>query len=246
MPGIRPTADELVSILKKSDLPTIVVEGDDDMTIYRWLESRINVPKVDVLACGGRTALLEIYSRRHEFSHLKVAFMADRDMWLFSSIPLQYSGIIWTTGYSIENDLYAGSNLEGLLDPSEATQYHQELQCIIEWFAFEVEEYSRGNAPRVDTHPNEIVLPGTNTICQSFVARRGYSRPSANTLSDVRNNYQLKVRGKTLLQLLARFLDSQRRGARHNVSGLHEIAVKTTPSHVYVNRLVTDAQQALI
>ena len=38
MPRLNPTVDELVSILRRSRLPTIVVEGKEDMQIFRWME----------------------------------------------------------------------------------------------------------------------------------------------------------------------------------------------------------------
>ena len=61
------------------------------MMIYRWMEERIGVDEADVLPCGGKSVLLAVYERRTEFSHLKTAFIADRDMWLFTAIPPEYS-----------------------------------------------------------------------------------------------------------------------------------------------------------
>ena len=69
---------------------------------------------------GNKNKLLRVYKRRNEYAHLPIAFVADRDMWLFSRIPSCYHGIIWTQGYSIENDLYAGAELENLLNAEEA------------------------------------------------------------------------------------------------------------------------------
>ena len=113
-----------------------------------------------MLSVGGRETLLAVYQRRNEFAHLPVAFVADRDLWLFSGIPPGYPDIIWTEGYSIENDLYAGASLEDLLNADEVDEHRQVLDLIIEWFAFEVEEYLAGREPRVDTHCNEIVPLG--------------------------------------------------------------------------------------
>ena len=117
MPVPDPTVDELVATLHRSELPTVVVEGKDDMQIYRWVEARIGNRNADVLPVGGRENPLSVYERRTEYAHLPVAFVADRDMWLFSGIPPGYRDIIWTEGYSIENDLYLGAELENMLDP---------------------------------------------------------------------------------------------------------------------------------
>ncbi|OQY57200.1 MAG: hypothetical protein DRR08_02680 [Candidatus Parabeggiatoa sp. nov. 2] len=84
--------------------------------------------------------MLAGYQKKSEFSHLKTAFLADQDMWLFTAIPATYADIVWTKGYSIENDIYAGSTLEKLLDKNEQDDFNKVLDSVIEWFAFEVEQ----------------------------------------------------------------------------------------------------------
>jgi hypothetical protein len=78
-------------------------------------------------------------------------------MWIFTTIPAEYSdNIVWTTGYSIENDLYAGANIERLLNSREKNGYNELVKNVTKWFAFEVEQY-RNNLPwKIDFHPNEI------------------------------------------------------------------------------------------
>ncbi|MBI1930639.1 DUF4435 domain-containing protein [Candidatus Poribacteria bacterium] len=245
MPSPRPTVDELVDTLKHSSLPTILVEGDDDMMIYRWVEERIGIRMADAFPCGGRKTLLAVYARRAEFSHLKTAFVADRDMWLFTAIPPEYSDVVWTEGYSIENDLYAGSNLEDLLDRDEASEHKQVLRCLIEWFAFEVEAFRRGNEAQTDIHPDRIVLRGTVSISQQFVARRGYLQPNHATVMEIEAVYKLKLRGKTLFELLVRYLSAPNRSVKHSIKGLYEIAFKTPKPHVYMDGLIGKIEYAL-
>jgi hypothetical protein len=95
------------------------VEGEDDATIYRWLESQLGVFSGSVLFCSGRDVLISIFRKRETFPHGKIAFLADLDMWRFSPPPADLLGILFTTGYSIENDLYAGSQIEALLEDTE-------------------------------------------------------------------------------------------------------------------------------
>ena len=114
------------------------------MRIYRWVEARLGNRAANVLPTGGRENLLSIYAKRQEFSNLPVAFVADKDMWLFSGIPSTYDEVIWTEGYSIENDLYTDAELENLLEAEEAQEHQQMLEAIVEWFAFEVEEHLAG------------------------------------------------------------------------------------------------------
>ena len=121
-----------------------MVEGDDDVIIYRELTKRIGIFEVILRPSGGRDKLLQIYERRGEFSQVPVAFIADQDMWLFSGIEPGYEDVIWTSGYSIENDLYSDADLERLLDENETAEHQQILDSISTWFAFAVEEYLAG------------------------------------------------------------------------------------------------------
>ena len=83
-------------------------------------------------------------------------------MWLFSGIPSDYDGVIWTEGYSIENDLYADAELENLLAVEESQEHQQLRDAIVEWFAFEVEEYLADRPFKVSNHCNEVVPAWTN------------------------------------------------------------------------------------
>src|SRR4051794_1832260 len=98
------TTDEIVAALKRSNLPTIICEGDNDVVVFREIEYLLKSRRVDFVPSGGRPALLEIFRRRHEFPLLPVMFVADKDMWIFDSIPTEYCDIVFTNGYSIEND----------------------------------------------------------------------------------------------------------------------------------------------
>lgn len=245
MPTPSSTIDELVATLKRSSIPTVIVEGGDDVAIYRWVEEKIGVGKADFLPCGGRDALLKIYERRHEFSQLPTAFVADKDMWLFTSVPDEYKGIIWTTGYSVENDLYAGSKLNSLLDSSEAENHAKVLGSLIEWFAFEVEEYRKTSTSNANIHPNRVVPLGQTEICPQFIAARGFKPPKRRTVREVTQNCKLKVRGKTLFALLERYVSAPKRHAKHSVKGLCEIAFKTQPTHKYMTRIISEVEKAL-
>jgi hypothetical protein len=135
MPTPKMTESEIISYLTKTSLPTILVEGEADAGIYRWLESQLGIFSGSFLICSGRDVLLSIYRRRGTFPHGKIAWLADLDMWRYSSPPTDLAGIIFTTGYSIENDLYAGSDIESLLEPAEQSQHAQLLRVICRWCA---------------------------------------------------------------------------------------------------------------
>ncbi len=238
MPVPDPTVDELVATLGRSDLPTVIVEGKDDMRIYRWVEERVGSQNANVLPAGGRNNLLSVYQRRNEYPYLPVAFVADRDLWLFSGIPPIYHDIIWTQGYSIENDLYAGAELENMLNADEINEHQQLLDSIIEWFAFEVEEYLAGREAQVDKHCNEIVPIGETEMDQGFRRSRGFRPPAQVLHQQIKTAYRLQLRGKSLFQVLVCFLSAPDRDAKHSTLDLHEIAFKMTTPHKLMNQLI--------
>ena len=243
----HPTVDELVSTLRRSRIPTIVVEGKADMQIFRWMEDALEVHQADILNVGGRPNLFAVYDRRSEFSHLPVAFIADRDKELFTQLPVGYENIIWTQGYSIENDLYAGADpsLETLMDPHEADEHKQVLNTIVKWFAFEVEEFLAGRDHKFDHHCNEIVHLGQTVMDNGFRQRRGFRQPNSDLEQQISNTYQLQLRGKQLFQVLVRFLSASNRSAKYSYQGLYEIAFKMTPSHPLMNRLIQEIEKEI-
>ena len=203
MPRSDMTVDECVAALHRTYLPTVIVEGKDDMQIYQWTERRVGIQNANVLPVGGKETLLAVYERRNEFAHLPVAFVADKDLWLFSGIPPDYPDIIWTEEYSIENDLYAGASLENLLN-ADVEEHRQVLDSIIEWFAFEVEEHLAEREAQVDKHCNEIVPIGKTEMDQGFCTRRGFRSPNEELHQQIKDEYQLQLRGKSLFEILTR------------------------------------------
>ena len=227
--------NKLVIDLKNTSLPTIVVEGKDNANIieklikHHGVKEFLGVKDVKVRDIPKRARLLSAYDRRREFVHiLPVAFVADREMGLFTGIPERYADIIWTQGYSLENDLYADADLELLLEPHEIWRHQQVLNSTIEWFAFEVEEFLGGNPARVDFKLSEIVPQGEFKLSKGFCQHRGFRQPSAELIQHIRERYQFLLPGNFLFQVLARFLSIRCRDFNFNVSGrsLYDIALE--------------------
>ncbi len=249
MPLPNPSVEELVVTLRLSKKSNIVVEGDDDVIIYQELAKQIEILEVVLLSCGGRDKLLQVYERRGEFAQMPVAFIADRDMWLFSGIEPGYEDVIWTNGYSIENDLYSDAKLERMLSESETTEHQQILDSISTWFAFAVEEYLAGNAPNLDLHCDEMVPPGKTELDSGFCARQGFRTPNAERVQQIRSSYQLLLRGKQLFQLLVRFLSKPAHGfkkASLNDYALYNIALRMSEAHPLLGRLMEEVKRKII
>lgn len=167
-------------------------------------------------------------------------------MWLFSGIPPDYDELIWTEGYSIENDLYAGADLESLLDPEEAQEHRQLLDAVAEWFAFEVEEYLAERHFEVNIHCNRVVPPGRTEMDERFRKNRGFRSPDEEIHRQVREKYQFQLRGNQLFQMLVRFLSATDRDSKYSCENLGEIAFKMTPSHPLMARLMREIERTIV
>jgi hypothetical protein len=238
MPITAPSVDEIVALLKRSSIPTIIVEGKDDVAIYRWINEKLGVLDVDVFPCVGRENLLKVYERRNEFSQLKTAFIADKDMWVFSSIPSNFNSIIFTSGYSIENDLYAGAvnKIESLVDEKHRDTYKDCISEVNKWFAFEVEKYLQGKEFSFDHNIREVLNERSKTLCTHFLNRKNFTMPNKEIIDDLSTNYPLKLRGKTLFSVLELFLEKE----KFKREQLFKVLVMFLDDHEYISRILEE------
>jgi hypothetical protein len=244
MPTPTPTIDELVATAKRTSLPTLFVEGSSDAALYRLLEDRFNLPPGTVLHCGGREAVLSLFERRHEFSGTRCAFLADRDLWAFSAIPSKYTGVVFTSGFSIENDLLAGEGIERLLSSTERDEFRSLIDLLASWLSFEVQEWLSGREARIGIHVNELIEPGANELSLRWRQQRGFVEPDEQRTSTIRSGYRLLLRGKTLLQALCRVLSHPERPSKYSKENILEIAA-TAPNHEHRDGLIERISIAL-
>ena len=131
------------------------------------------------------------------------------------------------------------------MDPQETIEHRQLLDTIIEWFAFEVEEFLAGRIPEFNHHCNEVVPQGQTEMDSGFRQRRGFRSPNSELEQQIREAYQLQLRGKQLFQVLVRFLSAPNRSAKYSYHGLYEIAFKMTPSHPLMHRLIQEIEHKI-
>lgn len=242
-----PTVDEIISSLKHSFIPTILIEGTDDVFIYRWLKSQISPTPISLQPCGGRTALFAIHDRKAEFADRNVIFIADKDYFRFVEIPERRNDIIFTSGYSIENDIYAGSDISSFIDDGDMVGHELLKEIVGKWFAFELKKQKDSNGAismSVATHINVISPIGTTCLCPVYANKINYIEPTEADLKVVTDEYGLNVRGKQLFQMLSRFLSSKGRFSSFSDKNLIEIALKQG-QNIYLNRLVTNISESL-
>jgi hypothetical protein len=222
------TIEEIVATLRRSQLPTVVIEGKDDAIIFRRLEASCQDIQLSAFPVGGRTRALALFDNRQVFGLPRtVSFAVDKDMWVIDGVPTEYetAEIVLTDGYSIENDVYRDGDLEVLLLPGEQSVFKRELEEFLNWYAGAL---SNRDHEALRTHPNEVL------------ERRGTGSPGVEehvqTLLDyLRTNYSSSVRGKSLVGLLMRQVSRPGRGAQHSkASLLEQVAAKPGP---YITRL---------
>ena len=144
---------KVIDRLSRSRLATLIVEGSNDSEIYDDIEFLLadhvnSYPSILREPVDGRENLLEIYKRRAEFSsHIPVAFLADLDYQVLidpTRMLSDYPDIIWTAGYSLENDLYTDANPTKLIKKEDLNIYNAALKVVIDTFASEVTRWHIG------------------------------------------------------------------------------------------------------
>ncbi|WP_157659780.1 hypothetical protein [Burkholderia ubonensis] len=219
----QPTVDEIIATLKKTSLPTVICEGSDDLIVYRRLENRLSDLGVSVLPAGGRKNVLSIFSRRGEFpTSLKIAFIADQDVWVNSGIPVEYVSpiLIFTDGYSIENDIFLDGNLLDLLVGTEVGKFQTELGLFIDWYALALTRHLASASNPITLHPDHVL---DNTQRPGLVALQ----PGEAYPTDLKNvlvrEYGRLLRGKSLLSLLIRNTNTRVGQPKHTDTALIEM-----------------------
>lgn len=205
------SVDELISTLNHSQMPTLIVEGDDDFKIYRWIEKKITDLKIDILPCTGRNNLLNLFKRKNEIRNTNVIFLADRDLWIFSSIPEEYEGILFTEGYSIENDIYmaARGQIEALIPDSLQELYLTALREYTKWYCFEISNFLNNKNYELDFNVKKVLDNNTKHLSQHFLNERGFIKVNDSFEEQVFAQFYLKLRGKSLLQLWEWFVEGK-------------------------------------
>ncbi|MFO1103735.1 MAG: DUF4435 domain-containing protein [Methylocystis sp.] len=224
--------DEHIEMLKRSKLPTVVTEGSDDYLFFRRIEESLSHYGVSLLPVGGRQMVIDLFRRRKELGRNDIVFFADLDMWVYSGVPTEYNHrkLLFTDGYSIENDIYRDGNLEQLLYEEEKRKFKHELCSIIGWFSFCIAKFSKGEEVKIAVHPNRI-LDSSGCVCDEFCRDSGFTGPAEPFYAETLANYKKLLRGKTLLQLLIRHLSYSSRAVKHSKVQLIEYATAGKGTH---------------
>lgn len=208
-----PTVDELFETLKRSSIPTVLVEGKDDIIFYRAVEQELADYGVDMLPAGNKYSVMEIRRRLQETPvSAAVVFVVDNDLWVHTPPPpgVHDDGLVCSGGYSVENDLYSDGELENLLSPNELAIFKSELAQFLKWYALAVSRHLRGETENsFRTHPGKL-LDDPAHFNEQLLLQEREEYPEA-FLTEISGKYHLILRGKSLFALLLRRLSDRNR-----------------------------------
>lgn len=240
------TPEEIFETVRHSDKFNIVVEGTTDHEIYDDLTTSLGINDLDYYEAGCREEVFKVYRliknarKEGKISKVNVAFIADQDSWIFldesDKPPEGYKDIcieeiIWTNGYSIENDLYIEGELRNFVPPDLTDYYDDTLDAICTWYAFEVVNWDRKQDLPVAKHLEQIVPQDYSNLKSELLQElqeKGFN-PKCQKLKEkkeeIKKSYAKLIRGKTLFQLIQRFLKKRELPANYSKGWNNMLAV---------------------
>ena len=228
------TVDEIVAALRHSSIPSIIVEGTDDVMIYRWILLDAGISDDRLFPCTGRNNLLKVFSRRNEFPSTPTLFIADKDVYIYNGIPAEYSDVFFTCGYSIENDLYYGRSIDQLLTKDESKNYEKARKNFIRYYGCQFEKLKENRPYNFCLSP--FVILDSNYELVTDKVENTFSEPTQETCNYLLDNYDLVVRGHSVFKLLQLFLSKSGRDVTHSTHSLYEMCYRMHKTK-YVDRI---------
>jgi hypothetical protein len=201
------TPVEIAATIARSNFPSIVTEGNDDVIVFRRLEDEFAELGLTLIPAGGRASVIEAYRLRHTFPRQAQAlFIADKDLWVVVGVPDEFVSpqFLFTDGYSIENDMFRDGELISLLTAGEVERFDAELTLMCRWYALEVSRYLDGQEVNVGIHPSHLI-DSMDEQLRMLELRTGERFPE-DLFERVLREHAKILRGKTLFALLIRRL----------------------------------------
>jgi hypothetical protein len=223
MPKTDVTVEELIATLAHSNVPTLITEGKDDIIVLRKMEDKFSDRGLSVLPVGGRNKVIELFDRRGEIVNSNlILFAMDQDTWLYEGVPAQYqhASVIFTEGYSIENDMYRDGSWEGLFYGNERILFEDELNKFIRWYAITLARHLSGKNVVITRSPTHI-LDGIADLDDFISLQKDEAYPE-ELRKRILDNYARELRGKSLLALILRRLSAHNRDPKHSGKSLLE------------------------
>lgn len=242
----RPTVDELFETVKRTNIPTVLVEGKNDIIFYRKVEEDLREIGVDMLPAGNKDAVIELRRRlRSQRIAAPLAFIVDSDLWVHTGIPAEpeFDELITTVGYSIENDLVSDHDPLSLMSIEERTRFKTELDKFCRWYALAVHRHMNGRDSCFRTHPGKLLDNEEHYAEQTTLsAQEDYPE---QLYQEIRKNFKEVIRGKSLLAIYSRQLSGKSRLIKYSMFQLMDMcASRRGKNYVRIRDLVRSAMQS--
>jgi hypothetical protein len=229
--------DEIVATLRNSTLPTLLVEGRSDMEFFHALEDMCFGNRIDIMPTGGRLALFKVFKRRAEFRTTPVAFLADSDMFIFGNVPPDLSGIIFTEGYAIENDILSGGK--------HRAKWAKVISALSQWFGAAAHRYLNGETVDYSQHPGQLVCFSAGTLTPLAQAVLIDPEPLCEQAKRVLAEPTKYLRGHTLLDALGHFLATAKQPPKCSKDVLLRMDLVSWETNRPLQRIVSSVQTAI-
>jgi hypothetical protein len=240
----EPTVDELIATFNRSSMPIVAVEGKTDREILRHLENLTGIGGL-IFPCGGCNNIFDILDRSHDITNKQVVFMADQDMCCIHGSRRLHPRLIYTWGFSIENDVIAGSKIDRLLRPEERPTFAKLRWLVARYFAYEYEKALAEAREPVWDVSLQMIIDMNNLTYKSNIAHQDeiYTH---DTRFCRRLHKEIKrlLRGKQLLQLYLLILNKPRRSVKFSNMALLECCSCLGENH-RLNALAREIRQKL-
>lgn len=253
MAKVELTLEEIIATLEHSNLPAIVVEGKDDIIIYRKLEEEIS--NVVVTPVGGRANVLKIFQEtinpNGRLYNKNIVFIADQDIWINIGIPDEFKNqkLIFTSGYSIENDVFIDYCCQKMIDdnPDIKSNFNQDKEKFIDWYALAlqatIDKYNY-DLNKLDCAEN-LTLSEFRKIShnpervfkqyEDMIKLLENESPNHELKQSLIDDFPLSIRGKSLMAL---FTSNMKNGIR-TMQIFQNIAVRPNDC---INRIFDDVK----
>ncbi len=230
MPISEPTVDELIPMFNRSSLPIIAVEGETDENVIRMLEEKVGIPGI-IVPVGGRGNLFSLIRRLADIKNPSVVFLADQDMYCIEGGHFTNDRLVYTWGYSIENDIIAGSRINKLIWPNERSQFEMIKSLAIKYFAWEYEAAKRqGRSPVWKVALPTIIDPAKLRYLPTVKESEAIAALETKLSRKMHRNYRKLVRGKQLLQIYMFILNRKGRKSRFTNGALLDSCISLGPN----------------
>lgn len=216
---------EIAAILAHTRIPTLVIEGKHDLFLFRRIQEEIGAANVSLLAVGGKSCVVKAFRNRPvSNSAPTILFFVDKDEWAFCAIPQEFDDELFETtdGYSIENDLLTDGNVLSLMYPEEREVCEAEMKKFGRWFSVQMARHLRGEDANIAKFVGRIL--DSEEEFQADCALAEAEQEPTEIEQIVLENPMRNLRGKSLLQIVARQLNAVGRVARHQPKALLESA----------------------